>query len=195
MYYCMSVCIRGLKLTEHCFKVIERVINKVFCDIVEVSDMQFGLMPGRGTSDAIFIVRQLQEKYLTKEKILYVAFIDLEQAFDRVPHEVLWWAMRWLLIPEWLIGTVQAMYAAWARSRVRVNNSFRTVFKVQVGVHQGSVLSPLLVTIVLEVLSRGFRTGCPWELLYANNLVIISESLGGVLEKLWVWRLGLSQRA
>ena len=64
-----------------------------------------------------------------------------------------------------------------AKSRVRVNNSFSTDFKVQVGVHQGSVLSPFLFTIVLEALSRDFRTGCPWELLYADDLVIISESL------------------
>ena len=35
----------------------------------------------------------------------------------------------------------------------------------KVGVHQGSVLSPLLFIMVLEVLSIEFRTGCPWELL------------------------------
>ena len=41
--------------------------------------MQFGFMPGRGTTDAIFIVRQLQEKCLDKNKSLYFAFIDLER--------------------------------------------------------------------------------------------------------------------
>ena len=49
-----------------------------------------------------------------------------------------------------------------ARSRKRVNSSFISEeFKVKVGVHQGSVLSPLLFIIVLEVISRGFRVGCP----------------------------------
>ena len=123
--------------------------------------MQFGFMPRRGTSDAIFVVHQLQEKHLTKERNLYVAFADLEKAFNQVPCEVLWWVMKCLLIPERLIVTVQAMYAG-AKSRVCVNNSFSTDFEVQVGVHQGSVLSPLLVTIVLEALSRDFHTGCPW---------------------------------
>ena len=43
-------------------------------------------------------------------------------------------------------------------------------FGVGVGVHQGSVLSPLLFILVLEALSHEFRTGVPWELLYADDL-------------------------
>ena len=50
-------------------------------------------------------------------------------------------------------------------------------FEVKVGVHQGSVLSPLLFIIVLEALSREFRSGIPWEDFYADDFVIISESL------------------
>ena len=50
-------------------------------------------------------------------------------------------------------------------------------FEVKVGVHQGSVLSPLLSIIVLEALSREFHRGVPWEDLYADDLVIIAESL------------------
>ena len=49
--------------------------------------MQFGFMPDRGTTDAIFIVRQLQEKYLHINKDLYMVFVDLEKAFDRGHEE------------------------------------------------------------------------------------------------------------
>ena len=42
---------------------------------------QFGFMAGKGTTDAIFLVRQLQEKYLGKKK-LFLAFVNLEKAFD-----------------------------------------------------------------------------------------------------------------
>ena len=52
--------------------------------------MQFGFMPGRRISYAIFILRQVHEKYLGKHKDLYFAFVDLEKAFDRVPRTVLW---------------------------------------------------------------------------------------------------------
>ena len=43
-------------------------------------------IPGKGTTDAIFIVCQLQEKYMAKKKELHFAFVDLEKAFDRVPR-------------------------------------------------------------------------------------------------------------
>jgi len=42
-------------------------------------------MGGNRTSDTIFIVRQLQENYIAKEKELWMAFIDLDKVFDRVP--------------------------------------------------------------------------------------------------------------
>ena len=68
-------------------------------------------------------------------------------------------------IDKWLVHLVQSMYKD-VRSRVRVGDGYSEEFGVGVGVHQGSILSPLLFIIVLKALSREFRTGCPWELLY-----------------------------
>ena len=75
-----------------------------------------------------------------------------------------------------------------AKSWVRVNNSFSDEFGVKGGVHQGSVLSPLLFLIVLEALSLVFRTGCPWEPLYAEDLVLIAESEDEHRVKLKLWK-------
>ena len=47
--------------------------------------MQCGFMSGRGTTDAIFIVRQLQEKHLAANKLLYMAFVDLEKSIRSGP--------------------------------------------------------------------------------------------------------------
>ena len=104
--------------------------------------MQCGFMSGRGTTDAIFIVRQLQEKHLAANKPLYMAFIDLEKAFSRIPQDVIWWVMPKLGIDKWLVRLVQSVYKD-VRSRVRVGDGYSEEFGVGVGVHQGSVLSPL----------------------------------------------------
>ena len=49
-------------------KIFERIIEKEIRKVIDVSEMQFGFMPGRGTIDAVFIARQLQEKYLEKKE-------------------------------------------------------------------------------------------------------------------------------
>ena len=109
---------------------------------MKIDDMQFGFVPGKGTVDAIFMARQLQEKFLEKRKDLFFAFVDLEKAFDRVPREVVRWALRQLGVEEWLVQTVMTMY-----QRVRTveeKQGYSTEFEVKVGVYQGSVLIPLL---------------------------------------------------
>ena len=158
-----------------------------------MSDMQFGFRPGRGTTDAIFIVRQMQEKYLAKKKELWMAFVDLEKAFDRVPREVVWWALRKVGIDEWLVNVIKAMYFG-NTTAVLMKGQVSAEFGVKVGVHQGSVLSPLLFTIVLEALSREFRQGVPWELLYADDLGLIAETEKELLEKVEVWRIGMEAK-
>ena len=75
-----------------------------------------------------------------------------------------------------------------AKSKVRVIGSYSDEFDVKVGVNQGSVFSPLLFTIVLEALSTEFRTSCPWELLYVDDLVLIAETLDLLMEKLKLWK-------
>ena len=184
---------RGLKLIEQVMKVLERVVEGLIRQRVEIDEMQCGFMSGRGTTDGIFILRQLQEKHLAANKPLHMAFIDLEKAFDRVPRDVIWWAMRKLGIDEWLVRLVQSMYKD-VRSRVRVGDGYSEEFCVGVGVHQGSVLCPLLFIIVLEALSREFRTGCPWELLYADDLMISAGSKEELLKKVKTWKTEMEKK-
>ena len=65
---------------------------------------------------------------------------------------------------------------------------------MKVGVHQGSVLSPLLFIIVLEALSREFRSVVPWEDLYADDLVIIAESLKECVRRLLTWKEAMEKK-
>ena len=77
---------RGLRLLEHGMKVLERVLNERLKQVINVVENQFWFRVGKSTAGAIFIVRQLQEKYLEKKKKLYHIFVDLEKAFDKIPR-------------------------------------------------------------------------------------------------------------
>ena len=80
------------------------------------------------------------------------------------------------------------------RSRVRVSEGYSEEFEVKVGVHQGSVLSLLLFIIVLEALSREFCCGVPWEDLYADDLVIIAESMEECVRRLLTWKGAMQEK-
>ena len=85
------------------------------------------------------------------------------------------------------------MYAN-VQSHVRVGEGYSEEFEVKVGVHQGSVLSPLLFIIVLEALSQEFCSGIPWEDLYADDLVIIAESLEECVRRLLAWKEAMEKK-
>ena len=56
-------------------------------------------------------------------------------------------------------------------------------------------LSLLLFIIVLEALSCEFRVGCPWKMVYTNDLVILVETLEGLMTKMSVWKNGLASKS
>ena len=122
---------RGLKLLDQEMKIIERVLDSVIRSQVDIDNI---------TTDAIFILCQIQEKHLGKYEPLYFAFVTLQKPFDHVPRKVLRWAMRRAGVQEWVIRAVKAMYVN-AKFCVHVNGQFSDEFNIKVGVHQGAVLS------------------------------------------------------
>ena len=67
-------------------------------------------MPGKGTTQALFILRRIGEEFRGKEKKLCMCFVDLEKAFDRVPIKVVKWALRKKELPEVLVQVVMSLY-------------------------------------------------------------------------------------
>ena len=88
-------------------------------------------------------------------------------------------------------------YACNSRSRVRVGSSYSEEIGAGVGVHQGSVLSPLIFIIVLEALSRDFRVGVSWELFFADDLLSLLSLSRSVLtvsrpgRRLWIQKVSV----
>ena len=150
--------------------------------------MQFGFMPGKGTVDAIFIVRRMQEEYQKKDKKLYMCVVDMEKVFDRVPRKVMEWAMRKKGSSEVIVQAVMSLYDG-AKTRVRVGSAYSEEFEVKVGVHQESVLSPLLFAIVVDIITENARRGVVNELLCAVDLVIMSEDIEDLKERISIERM------
>ena len=102
-------------------------------------------------------------------------------------------ALKKLGIEKWLVKTVQSMYRN-TRSRVRVDGAFSDDFLVQLGLHQASVLSALLFIIVLDAPSRNIRSECPEELLYDDDLALVSEPLESLKGRLEAWKGALESK-
>ncbi|KAK3570504.1 hypothetical protein QTP86_020079 [Hemibagrus guttatus] len=113
---------------------------------------------------------------------------NLEKAYDRVPREELWYCMRKSGVAEKYVRVVQDMYER-SRTVVRCAVGQTEEFKVEVGLHQGSALSPFLFAIVMDQLSEEVRQESPWTMMFADDIVICSESREQVEENLERWRL------
>ena len=154
-------------------KVIERVFEKRLRKVVDIDEMQMGFMPGKGTVDAIFIIRQMMEKYEAAGRKLFMVFVDLEKAFDRVPREVIWWALRRKGVLEREIKVIMEMYKD-IKTAVRVESMRSELFYVKVGVHQGSVLSPQFFAVVIDEASKNQRRYCERNFLN-DDLVLLRD--------------------
>ncbi|KAK3566785.1 hypothetical protein QTP86_004517 [Hemibagrus guttatus] len=117
----------------------------------------------------------------------------LEKAYDRVPREELWYCMRKSGVAEKYVRVVQDMYER-SRTVVRCAVGQTKEFKVEVGLHQGSALSPFLFAMVMDQLSEEVRQESPWTMMFADDIVICSESREQVEENLERWRFALERR-
>ena len=86
----------------------------------------------RETTDALLVVRRMQEKYRDKKKKSYICFGDIEKAFNRVPRKLMEWAMRKEGLPEVIVSAVMSLYHE-AKTKVRVGSELSEEFLVQVG--------------------------------------------------------------
>ena len=140
----------SLKLTDQVMKLLECVLDSFIREMVDIDPMQFGFVPGRGTTDTIFIIRHLQEKYIAANKPLYFTFVDL--GFRPSTQE------NSLVGLEELgsggVGCTCHPAHVYRCCRVCAKGQYSKEFRVGVGAHRGSVLSPLLFILVLEALSR-----------------------------------------
>lgn len=183
---------RPIRLLSHTMKVFERILDQRIRKIANCTINQAGFVKGCGTTDAIHAARLLIEKYREKDTPLHIAFLDLEKAFDRVPHELIWHALRQHQIPEHLVEWVKLLYIG-PRSRVRCTAGVSKPFRISVGVHQGSVLSPLLFILVMDTLTSDIQRQAPYTLLYADDVFLASVNKTDLTQLVKLWNDRLAQ--
>ena len=67
-------------------------------------------MPGRSTTEIIFLIRQVMERFREQKKDLYLVFIDLEKAYDKIPRNVMWWDLNKHKVPSKYVTLINDMY-------------------------------------------------------------------------------------
>ncbi|GKD88566.1 retrovirus-related pol polyprotein LINE-1 [Tanacetum coccineum] len=167
-------------------KLWERVIERRLRRETLVSDNQFGFMPGRSSVEAIHLIRSLMEKYRERQRDLHMAFLDLEKAYDSVPRELIWKTLVDKGTSRRYIKVIRDMYDG-AKTRVRTSIRNTKFSPVDVGLHQGSTISPYLFALIFDELSREIQEDIPWCLIFADDIMLVLESAEGLNTRLENW--------
>ena len=177
---------RGITLLSIPGKAYARVLERRLRPMVEhrIQEEQCGFRPGRGTTDQLFSLSQIFEGMWEYAQPVYMCFVDLEKAYDRVPRGLLWGVLKEYDVPDPLRRAIRSLYSK-SQSCVRVLGIKSKPFTVGVGLRQGCVLSPLLFMIFMDRISRrsrgseSIRYGSleVSSLLYADDVILLASSV------------------
>ena len=160
--------------------VLNRAKNKIEAEIAEE---QYGFRKGKGTCNAIFVLRMIIERAIEVQKNLFMCFIDYQKAFDTVKHEELLALLSSLDIGRKDLRIIRNLYYE-QTAAVRVDNELTDYVKIKRGVRQGCVLSPVLFSLYSEIIMRkiadmeGISIGGQNvnNIRYADDTVLIADS-------------------
>lgn len=198
---------RGITILSTVLKVYERILekrlkNKIDCHLEE---SQSAFRKGRGVQDHIFTVRQLIEK--DNRNNLYVAFLDLEKAFDSIPRQQIWTSLKKRGINLSLIDAIKSIYKR-TRNYVRTGNQQSEEFITKEGLRQGGVLSPTLFNVLMDDVikevkekvrkhSVGYRNMEHIQIsecAFADDLVVYAKNEKDLQTNLDIWKTALQKR-
>jgi hypothetical protein len=108
-------------------RIFEKAMEDILKRLIKIDVRQFGFRPGKSTTDAVFILRQMQEKFEQKKIKLYHALVYLEKAFDWVTRGIIEWSLRRQGMPERLIALTITVYLETRPQVGTVAGSFRGI--------------------------------------------------------------------
>ena len=179
---------RPIALLNTIGKVFCAVLNERLCKWIErvrvLGEEQNGFRADRRAEDNMFVVNELIEGRKNSEGKLYLGFLDIEKAYDRVNRRQLCAVLEKVGLSEKIVNIVRSMYED-TKAKYRLGNLETDWVKSERGVRQGCVLSPTLFSLYTEELAvrlRRMNTGVRVGrdriciLLYADDVVVMSES-------------------
>ena len=122
----------------------------------EIGEEQGGFRRGRGCMDQLFIFKLLSEKFVEKKREMYVCFMDLEKAYDRVDREKLFRVLYKKGVRGGLLEAVKSFYKN-SRAGVRIGHKMGELFEVRGGLRQGCVMSPWLFNLYVDEVVKGMN--------------------------------------
>ena len=139
---------REISLLDLVGKVVARVVQNRLQSLAEreLPESQCGFRQGRGCTDMIFMVRQLAEKAIEHQTQQHLIFVDLRKAYDSVPCETLWVALRKLRVPEVLVDIIRSFHSH-MKARIRVDGKLLEEIEVENGLQQGCTMAPTLFNL------------------------------------------------
>lgn len=193
---------RGITLLSTPTKIFEKIIEKRIRKEVEpkLLQVQSGFRKGKSTQDHVFTIKEIMNRTLARSKTIYITFMDMEKAFDRVPRAQIWECLREKRINEKLIRVTKSMYKE-TRNKIIYKNAESEIFHTNEGVRQGGCLSPLLFIIFMDHLIRMARTRTKplkvgyrkmekvviSECAFADDIALIASNENDIKENLKVW--------
>ena len=180
---------RGITILSCLAKLFNNIINRRIEEFLTkhglIDQRQIGFKKEARTSDHMFILRSLIEKYTKKGKNLYTCFIDFKKAFDLLDHTALLYKLNRIGIKGNIYYLLKDMYMAKKiRLRVRTKDKFSNEFTSVVGVSQGDPVSPNLFKIFInDMFENTSENEAPTLknvnikfLLYADDVVVLANS-------------------
>ena len=187
---------RGLTINSCIGKLFNAVLNTRLDSYLAkhniIHETQIGFKKKARTADHIFVMKTLISNYLENGKSLFTCFIDFKQAFDRVSRSYLLYRLLHVGIGGYFYSILKSMFDKTLLA-VKIDNKVSPFFKSEIGVRQGDPLSPNLFKIfineipqVLQNASSPVKLGSTFLncLLYADDIVILSESESGLQESI-----------
>ncbi|MGX9339093.1 RNA-directed DNA polymerase, partial [Pantoea dispersa] len=183
-----------MSLITHSCKILTRIIYRRMEKLVEANlgEDQFGFRRNVGTREAILTLRLILEDRLRKGKPTFIAFVDLEKAFDNVDWNTLFKIMKEAGVKYRERQVIHNLYRN-QTAVIRIEGNEREAV-IEKGVRQGCSLSPMLFNLYIEQAVKEtkekFGEGIKVQgeeiktLRFADDIVILSETAEDLEEQL-----------